>query len=305
MYNILVMPRIDQMISFCRVVELKSFSLAAEALKLSQPTISMQVKALEDEFKVKLLHREGHHILPTEDGVLVYDHFIKISALYEKARQAVNHNQNNFSGSLVIGASSGPAEYPIPILLGMFKRLHPKTSIILQVGDSIEIIDKVASQSIELGFVGTHRRDGSLVFETYMEDNLVLVVGKDHPSSGKKIITYGELCRIPLILQQPGSGATINLQEALSGVHLKLSDLTITMELGLQDSVKAAVLAGFGATIISEMGVKKEIETGLLKKIDIIDLNLSRQIYMCSNRGVPLSNLANEFLNYSIAHKAL
>lgn len=299
------MSRIDQMISFCRVVELKSFSLAAEALKLSQPTISMQIKALEDEFGVKLLHREGHHILPTEDGNLVYDNFLKITSLYEKARQAVHKNQNNFMGNLTIGASSGPAEYPIPMLLGMFKREHPLISITLQVGDSSEIIDKVFNQSIELGFVGTRRRDGNLVFEPYLEDNLVLVSSKDHPASKKSSITYQELCRIPLILQQPGSGATINLQEALASVRLKQSDLTIQMELGLQDSVKAAVLAGYGATIISELGVKKEIESGLLSKIDIVDLNLSRQIYICTNRSVPLSNLASEFLDFSITHKTI
>ncbi len=292
------MARIDQMISFCRVVELKSFSLAAEALKLSQPTISMQIKALEEEFDVKLLHREGHHILPTEDGNLVYDSFLKITSLYEKTFQAVQKNQNNFMGNLIVGASSGPAEYPIPILLGMFKREHPQISITLQVGDSSEIIDKVFNQSIELGFVGTRRRDGNLVFEPYLEDNLVLVSAKDHPAAKRSCITYQELCRIPLILQQPGSGATINLQTALASVRLNKSDLTIQMELGLQDSVKAAVLAGYGATIISELGVKKEIESGLLSKIDIVDLNLSRQIYICTNRGVPLSNLANEFLKF-------
>ena len=83
------MSRLDQINSFCRVVELKSFSIAADVLKISQPTISMQVITLEKEFGTKLLHREGHNILPTEDGILVYKYFLKISSLYGQALQAV------------------------------------------------------------------------------------------------------------------------------------------------------------------------------------------------------------------------
>ncbi len=297
------MARIDQINSFCKVVELGSFSQAAEALKLSQPTVSMQVKALEEEMGADLLHREGHKIVPTEDGRLIYDHFIKIIALYEKARQSLKKNQNNFRGSLVIGASSGPAEYPIPLILGKFKNDHPKAAIILQVGDSIEIIEKVANQAIEMGFVGTKRRDGNLVFEPYLEDNLVFVAAKNHPAVQKAHISFEELQSIPLILQQPGSGATINLQDALSSMNLKPSDLNIHLELGLQDSVKSAVLAGFGATIISELGVKKELEAGLLQQIEVSGLDLTREIYVCTNRNVPLSRLAASFLEFAISHK--
>ena len=214
--------RIDFLHSFCRVVELGSFKLAAESLKLSQPTISMQVKALEEDFGADLLHRDGHKILPTEDGQLVYDYFVKINALYEKARQSLNKSQNNYQGALVVGASSGPAEYPIPLILGQFKQEHQAASITMQVGDSVEIIEKVANQTIEMGFVGTRRRDGNLVFEPYLEDNLVLVAVKSHPAAQKARIDFEDFQKIPLILQQPGSGATINLQEALSRVNFKI-----------------------------------------------------------------------------------
>lgn len=297
------MARIDQINSFCKVVELGSFSQAADTLKLSQPTISMQVKALEEEFGADLLHREGHKIIPTEDGRVVYDHLVRISGLYEKARQSLKKNRNDFSGSLVIGASSGPAEYPIPLILGQFKQEHPKAAITLQAGDSIEVIEKVANQTIEMGFVGTRRRDGNLIFEPYLQDSLVLVAASGHPAAQRARINFEDLQAIPLILQQPGSGATINLQEALSRVNLKISDLNLLLELGLQDSVKSAVLAGYGATIISELGVKKELESGQLKRIDVTGLDLMREIYVCTNRNVPLSRLAASFLEFAITHK--
>ena len=106
-------------------------------------------------------------------------------------------------------------------------------------------------------------------------------------------------------MQQPGSGTTINLQAALAQTGIKLNELNILMELGLQDSVKSAVLAGYGATIISYLGVKNEIQKGELVVIEIENLDLSRQLYFCYNRLVPLSNLAKEFLSFAIENKAI
>jgi DNA-binding transcriptional LysR family regulator len=299
------MTRIDQLLSFCTVVELKSFSLAAERLGLTQPTISLQIKALENEFNSELLHRESHHIVPTDEGKIVYENSLKILALYEKTRQAVYDNRGDFSGALTIGASSGPADYPIPLLLGKFKNEHPECTINLQVGDSSEIIDKVFNQSVELGFVGTKRRDGNLYFEPYLEDKLALVTAKNHPLAQKKSISFQELCEIPLIMQQPGSGATINLQEALAAGGLSFGDLNILMELGLQDSVKSAVAAGYGAAIISSLGIKKEIESGMLQEIAVEGLDLYRQIFICYNRMLPLANITKEFLAFAIRNKDL
>lgn len=299
------MTRIDQLLSFCTVVELKSFSLAAERLGLTQPTVSLQIKALESEFGSELLHRESHHILPTAEGKIVYENSLKILALYEKTRQAVYQNRGDFSGALTIGASSGPADYPIPLLLGKFKNEHPECAISLQVGDSSEIIDKVFNQSLELGFVGTKRRDGNLYFEPYLEDKLVLVAARNHPVAQKKRISFQELFEVPLIMQQPGSGATINLQAALAAGGLNLSDLNILMELGLQDSVKSAVAAGYGAAIISSLGIKKEIESGMLQEIEVEGLDLYRQIFICYNRMLPLANITKEFLAFAIRNKDL
>ena len=299
------MARLDQIESFCKVVELYSFSIAAEALGLSQPTVSLQVKSLEEEYGVKLLHRDGHKILPTEDGQFVYDHLIKMAALFNRSKQGVRKNQESYKGNLQIGASSGPGEYPIPIILAQFQKEHPNARVILQAGDSNQIMDKVANQSLEIGFVGTKRRDGNLKFSPYLEDTLILVAAKNYTFARGGSITFQELQKIPLIIQQPGSGATAILKKALSEVHLRLTDLNIILQMGLQDSVKTAVVAGYGATIISALGVIKEIETGQLKKISAEVLDLRRQIHICHNREVPLTNLARNFIKYAIKYKKI
>lgn len=297
------MTRINQLISFCKVVEMGSFSQAGEALGLSQPTISLQVKALEEEYSTELLHREGHRILPTEDGLFVYEHSTKIIALFKRSLQGVKNNQGKYSNSIRIGASSGPGEHPIPIIIAKFKQANPECDISLQVGDSNDIMDQVANQVLEIGFVGAKRRDGSLTFQPFLEDKLILAVSKESQFAKQHQITYSELQKIPLIIQQSGSGATVTLQRALAEMRMRLSDLNIMLQLGLQDSVKAAVIAGYGATIISSLGIKKEIENGDLIPISVEDLDLSRKIHFCQNREVPLSNIAKRFIKFAQQYK--
>ena len=155
-------------------------------------------------------------------------------------------------------------------------------------------------------FVGTKRRDGNLYFEPYLEDKTGAGHSRENiPLLRKKTISFQELQEIPLIMQQPGSGATINLQKALASSGLSFSNLNILMELGLQDSVKSAVLAGYGAAIVSSLGIKKEIETGTLQKIEIEGLDLYRQIFICYNRMLPLANITKEFLAFAIRNKDL
>ena len=132
---------------------------------------------------------------------------------------------------------------------------------------------------------------------------LVLVANPAHPWAKRSSISYQELLQAPLILQQQGSGATAVLQDALREHGVNLSRLNIVMELGLQESAKAAVRAGFGLTIISLLGVREDLETGRLVRISIEDFELKRAIYVCYNRSNPLSILAQTFLDFANRQK--
>ena len=200
---------------------------------------------------------------------------------------------------MLIGASSGPAESLLPVILGDFKEKNRGAKVRMIVGDSSEIIDKVSSEAIEMGFVGTKRRDSRLAFKFFANDPLVLTCRPDHSAAKNREIDFNMLRRIPLILQQAGSGATINLQESLSKSGIRIAELNLFMELGLQSSVKSAVLAGYGATIISKAGVERELSSGDLVEIKVRHLDLSREIYICVNKDIPLSNLADRFLKFS------
>lgn len=295
------MPRLEELATLCKVIEQKSFSRAAEILGLSQPAVSLQIKSLEAEYGTELLHRDGFEIVPTESGQAIYNMSCQILELHERAKQQIHRLNHNISGTLLIGSSAGPGEYLLPLLLGQFKSRYPTVDVVLQVSDSSEIINQILKHQLEVGFVGTSRRDRHLHFEPFIQDELVLVVYPDHPWVGRRSISHEELLQEPLLLQQHGSGATISLYEALNEYNININQLNIFMELGLQESTKAAVRAGLGVTIISKLGVIEELARGVLVKIPIAGIKLERNFYVVHRRASPLTSLARAFLQF--AHK--
>jgi DNA-binding transcriptional LysR family regulator len=297
-----VVPRIEELITLCKVIEQKSFSRAAELLELSQPAVSLQIKSLESEYGVELLHRDGFEIVPTESGYLVYEAACQIVDIYVKSGQQVRELGGNLDGSLLVGASTGPGECLLPLLLGRFKIHYPQVSVALRVGDSSEIIDKVVKHRLDLGFVGTSRRDRHLCFEPFVHDQLVLVVVPNHPWAARSFVSYEEFLQAPLILQQHGSGATAALYETLSEYNINVRQLNVIMELGLQESTKAAVKSGLGMTIISKLGVIGELNRGDLVEVPIEGIELKRDFYVVYRRTSPLTNLARTFIEYAQSH---
>jgi DNA-binding transcriptional LysR family regulator len=297
------MPRIEHLASFCKIIELQSFSAAAKEMGVSQSALSQQMKALEEGYKTQLLHRKGNKIKPTENGRHIYNYAQEMVALYERSVREVDKHSNNLEGELLVGASSGPAEFPVPLLLGMYKQAHPNISIILKAADSADVIDRILHQSLEIGFVGMEQRDSHLTFKPFFEDYMILVVSPDHPYASKKSINFEEFIEIPIIIQQRGAGITESFIALLNAQGIDLKDLNIVMEMGLQDSAKAAAMAGFGGAIISKLGGVSELKNRELIEVTIEDVNLCRPQYLCFNHRVPLSNLASNFLAFAEEQK--
>lgn len=293
------MPRLEELVAFCKVIEHKSFSRAAKTLGLSQPAVSLQVKSLEAEYGIKLLHREGFEIVPTENGHTVYDFASQIIHLYEESRQRIQELGREVEGSLVIGASTGLGEYLLPLVLGRFKARNSQVNAMLRIGDSNQVLDQIIRHQLELGFVGVSRRDRHLRFEAFVHDHLILVVPSKHPLVTRHSIPYEEFLKLPLILQQHGSGATEVLYQILSEHGLDPSQLNIFMEAGLQESTKSAVKAGLGSTIISRLGIIEELREGTLIEIPVEGLEMERDFYAVYRRTSPLTNLAQSFLEYA------
>jgi DNA-binding transcriptional LysR family regulator len=289
---------------FVRVAEFGSFSRAAEALFLTQPTVSEHVRALEDELGVQLLDRLGRGAAPTPAGQLLLGYARKLLALAGEAQQAVDQFQGRVSGELIVGGSSIPGEYVLPSLIGAFRAKHPEIAVTLLIGDSRGVQEWVESGRVELGVVGVRPTGRSLDSRQLMADELVVVVAPDHPWVGRGNISVEDIRHEPLILRERGSGSRDTLERALATVGLDFGAFRIVGEMGSTQAIKQAIRAGFGVSLISRRAVEDECRARLLGCVSVRDLDVSRAFHLVTHRERSRSPLAQAFLAFIEAHSS-
>ena len=280
---------------FSKVAEFGSFSKAAEALYLTQPTVSEHIRTLEEEFGVRLLDRLGRGAAVTRAGSLLLSYAQRMLALSREARQAMESFQGRMSGELLIGASTIPGEYVLPALIGRFKEKYPDISITLLIGDSQAAVDWVAEGRAELGVVGARLSVRGIEYKELMPDDLVVVVRGTHPWHGRKQITLEELHGEPLLIRERGSGTRAALEAALAEVHMDLAAFRIVGEMGSTQAIKQAVKAGVGVSLMSRRAVEEECKSGILGCLRVKDLKVTRSFYLATHRERSRSPLAEAF----------
>jgi DNA-binding transcriptional LysR family regulator len=287
-----------QLAAFCAVVEKSSFSQAAEKLGVSQPAVSLQVRALEERLGQKLLDRSGRRVEPTEAGLRLYRNAQRMLALEEQLYDEVSTDGDELQGTLEIGASTGPGAHLVPLLLCEFQREHPELRVALSIWDTQTVSDKVARRDLELGVVGALRRSRALEFEPLVRDQIVLAVPPGHRAAGGSI-TLEELREETIISMQEGAGVRQVVDDELRRAGLRMRELDPKLELGLQESVKSAVAAGFGVTFISRTAVEGELAAGTLAAARVEGIEPARQIYIVRAKGRPPTRAAAAFLEFA------
>jgi DNA-binding transcriptional LysR family regulator len=287
-----------QLQAFCAVVEKKSFSHAAEQLGVTQPAVSLQVRALEQRLGQSLLDRSGRRVEPTEAGRRLYRSAQRMLALEEQLLDEVSADDGRLTGTLAIGASTGPGAHLVPLLLCDFQREHPDLHVALSIWDTQTVIDRVADRQLELGVVGALRRHRSLEFEPLVRDEIVLAVPPGHDAAGGTI-SLDELKEETLIVMQEGAGVRQVVEEELRRAGLRLRGVEPKLELGLQESVKSAVAAGYGVAFISRTAIEGELAAGRLAAAQVEGVEPARQIYIVRARGRSATRAAEAFLSFA------
>ncbi len=254
---------------FYTVAKLLSFTKAAETLHMTQPAVTFQVRQLEESFNTRLFDRTHNRINLTEAGKRVYEYTERIFELYTEMDNAVRDMTGEISGSLTIGASTTVAEYMLPALLGDFKAKYPDVNIYLKVSNTDGIVSMVENNIIDLGMVEAVVSNKNLIVEMCRMDQLVTIVPPKHPLTKKSIVTIHDILEYPFICREEGSGTRDVINDYLNSVNMKESDLNISMELGSPESVKGAVGAGMGISILSQTTILKELRLGLLSSIPL------------------------------------
>jgi DNA-binding transcriptional LysR family regulator len=288
-----------QLAAFCMVVERKSFSQAADRLGVTQPAVSLQVRALEKRLGTQLLDRSGRRVEPTEAGLRLYRGAQRLLALEEQLLEEVTtSDEGEIAGELSLGASTGPAAIVVPLLLCEFQQANPQVKVSLSVHDTHSVVELVAERELELGIVGAARRHRSVRFEPFFQDEVILACPPGHPFAGRTV-TVDELRSEQLIVMQEGAGVRQIVEDELRGLGLRLRDLDVRLVLGLQESVRSAVQAGYGITFISRSAVENDLAAGTLAAARVEGLDPTREISLVRTAGRAPTRAAEAFVAFA------
>lgn len=283
---------------FCKVIEMKSFSRAAEAVLLSQPSVSEHVRLLEEHFGDKLLDRLGREVLPTPAGKILYQYGRRIIQLRDEAVQSIDHFKGHLGGDLAVGASTIPGCYILPELIVGFRKKHPGIHVMLKISGTSQSLQSLIDGDIELAIVGAKPVDKRLDYIKAFEDELVLTVPAEHPWARRKSVDVSELVQEPFIHRERGSGTRSFMQEALGEQGLDCDRLSVVAEMGSTEAVRQGIRCNLGISVLSALAIREDLELGRLAAVELRGLRMTRPLYLVQRRGRQHSPLGATFLDH-------
>ena len=287
---------------FHTVARLLSFTKAAEALHMTQPAVTFQVRQLEEYFNTRLFDRTHNKVSLTPAGERVSEFAERIFDLYSEMDNMVRDLTGEISGSLTIGASTTIAEYLLPALLGEFKNRYPDINLRLKVSNTEGIVKMVEHNVIDLGVVEAPVSNKNLIVEVCHDDHLVVVTTPDHElvKRGGKVKAE-EIIKFPFVSREEGSGTRDVITQYLIEENVNPADLNFCLELGSPEAIKGAVEAGMGITIISRSIINKELKLNTLAELQL-DPPLSRPFSFVRQRQKFRVNVMEELLEFAQAY---
>ena len=280
----------------------KSFTRAAEILFVSQPSLSKQIKTLEHRLGILLFNRENNTITLAEAGKVFLQYSERILALCEESCRAVNDVKNGDRGSLTVGASQTIGTYLMPRVLALFAQNYPQINIKVQV-DSTRIIAKnVMNQEIDIAVVGgdiPEELKKNLEIESFVEDELILIIPKSHPFAikKKKIINKDDLYHLNFITLNSTSTIRKFIDNILVQNDIETKQFNVIMQLNSIEAIKTAVGLGLGAAFVSSSAIEKEIELKTVEIITIKNIKITRTLSIITNRECYRSKAVEFFYN--------
>lgn len=289
----------DYFKTFINIVEKESLSEAAKSMGISQPAITMQLKAMEKEYGQVLLDRSPGLLKLTEAGKIFLDRARRIVEEENGLRESLSDLSGFVGGELTLGSSTTPGEYLVPKMLGRFKSLNPNVEPKLLIGDSEEILSKLGDHIIDIAIVGLDVTSDRFSKLAFAKDELTLIYPPESPLSKLKKAKVKDILKYPLIIREEGSATRKKFEEALDKVGLSINDFNVTMELGSLQAIIAAVEAGLGVSVISKWAAEKEIKLGLVGGVEISDLDLARNLYLIFDKKRSLTRTQKEFIDFA------
>jgi DNA-binding transcriptional LysR family regulator len=279
---------LHQLRIFRSVAHHRSLSRAAEQLGLTQPAVSMQMKALHTELGLPLVEVIGRRVQVTEAGEVLEQYATRILGLADEAAVAVAELRGG-AGRVRIGASSTPGVYLLPEVLARYERAHPEVRVEFEVRNSAEIEARVVANQLDFGLTGGAVTCSDVRIEPWVEDELLVVVARNHPWSSRSRIAPAALAHARLIAREPGSGTRRFYETEL---HRQEVILPPAVEMGGAEAVKRAVEAGLGVAILSRISVTRELAEGRLHGLALDGMRLARPLVLIHHAQKRFSSAA-------------
>ncbi|MEP1094730.1 MAG: LysR substrate-binding domain-containing protein [Cyclobacteriaceae bacterium] len=282
---------------FFEVASHLSFSKAAEALYISQPAVSKQVKKLESELGIALFERQGNTIKLTSSGENLLNYLRKAKIIQKQIQSDIEiiMNQQTAKGELKIGASTTISLYVMPKVLSSFRRKFPDVKLLLINRNSENILKALLDQEIDIAIIEAHYKINAVHFQPFMNDEIIPVCSR-HSPYGKSDITLKNLRDLPISLRERGSGTHAVLKKNLEDHKLKMGDLNITARLGGTEALKNYLVEDNSIGFLSRLAVEKELQSGSLQEVRIKSLKINRKFEFVMRKGEEIAGITREFI---------
>ena len=282
---------------FRTVAEKLNFRQAAEGLYLTQPAVTLQIKALEEELGVQLFSRSGNRIALTDAGRILLTHARRMASLVTAAQAEIGKLKGEELGELRIGASTTIAQYVLPRLLGDFQHAQPGIRLSVLGANTAVIVTGVLDGSLALGLIEGPSLRRDLKIERFLADEIGVIAPAHHEWAGQEI-SPGQLAKEKLILREDGSGTRRVVEAALRRAGVRLKQANVVMVLDSTEAIKSAVETGLGIGFVARRAIQKELKLGTLSELSVRGMKIERHFSMVLPRGPEPAGPAGAFLRF-------
>lgn len=291
-----------QLETFIKVVDLKSFSGAAEKLYITQPTVTNHIQNLEKELDTILINRSGKNISLTEAGRLLYKYAIHIVNSCEMAKFDLAAYKGRIEGHLSIYSSSVPRKYVLPHIINKFLEQYPDVSFTLDDNDSENVIQNILEGETDFGIVGAKYPSKKLNYIELMEDRLLLITPNNsiYTEPNYSSLPMDKIVKGRFLFREEGSGTRKLLDNRLK--KHRVDNLNIIAYIKDTETIKELVSLGVGLSFLSEKAIVDDVKSGKYKAYYIDKIDLNRKFYFVYHNNRQLSPLNETFKTFILKY---
>jgi DNA-binding transcriptional LysR family regulator len=296
----------ERFLVFKEVAETKNITLSAKKLHMSQPSISLQIQNIENEYGARFFDRTNKGVTLTKAGLIFYPYVLSVLDILSKAREQIYALAKDQRGLIYLGATLTIGEYILPNILAFLCKTHPDVDFKVKIANTESISQAVLEKKIHIGLVeGPVPWHKDFNVESFWEDELVVVIPYSHHWASRDSISLVELLNERLVSRESGSGTRKTVEMAFKERGLDPDQLNVTMELESTQAIKQLVSAGLGITILSSLTVNRECDKGILKILKIKDSPIYRPFSILTNDQTTQTEDQQIFINLLHDHRLL